>query len=212
MNPLSFGILCFSSLLTVIDPLAVAPVFASMTRGEEAVATRRLASRACAVALGVLVAFAVGGAFLFRLFGITIDAFRIAGGIVFILLGLPMLTSNHDARQGAAADGTDPAVVPLGVPLISGPGAITTTILLMGQSTSALHTTAFFVALGLVLLVTFAVLLLAPSLLRRFGESGLTLVTKLMGLIVVVIGVQLVIDGVRPIVLDILRSAAPAAS
>jgi len=204
---LSFGVLCFSSLLTVIDPLAVAPVFASITRGQAAPLARRLALRACFVALAVLVVFAVGGAFLFKLFGITIDAFRIAGGIVFVLLGLPMLTGSHEEKH-AAGSSDDPAVVPLGVPLISGPGAITTTMILMGQSSSAFHTTAFFVALLLVLCVTFVVLALSPVILGRVGPSGLTLVTKIMGLIVLVIGVQLVVDGARPIIVDMLRSAA----
>ncbi len=206
ISALSFGVLCFSSLLTVIDPIAVAPVFASITRGQAAPKARRLAVRACLVALGVLVVFAVSGAFLFKLFGITIDAFRIAGGIVLVLLGLPMLTGTHQKEAPEASD--DPAIVPLGVPLISGPGAITTTMLLMGQSTSALHTTAFFAALVGVLVVTFIVLALSPSLLGRIGKSGLTLITKIMGLIVLVIGVQLVIDGVRPIAVDILRSGA----
>jgi multiple antibiotic resistance protein len=82
----------------------------------------------------------------------------------------------------------------------------------MGQSPSALHTTAFFVALVLVLFVTFAVLLAAPAVLGRIGKSGLVLVTKLMGLLVVVIGVQLVVDGVRPIAVDILRSATSGPS
>lgn len=205
---ISFGVLCFSSLLTVIDPLAVAPVFASLTRGESGSAARKLAIRACLVALGVLVVFAVSGAFLFKLFGITLHAFRIAGGIVFVLLGLPMLTGTHEEKQ-AKASSDDPAVVPLGVPLISGPGAITTTMLLMGQSTSALHTTAFFAALVMVLAVTFVVLALSPVLLGRIGKSGLALVTKVMGLIVLVIGVQLMIDGFRPIAVDILKSASP---
>ena len=87
-------------------------------------------------------------------------------------------------------------------------GAITTTMLLMGQSTSALHTTAFFAALVMVLVVTFVVLALSPMLLGRIGKSGLTLVTKVMGLIVLVIGVQLMIDGFRPVAVDILKSAS----
>lgn len=203
---ISFGILCFSSLLTVIDPLAVAPVFTSITRGRSGSDARKLAIRSCLVALGVLVVFAISGAFLFKLFGITLDAFRIAGGIVFILLGLPMLSGSHEEKS-AKATSDDPAVVPLGVPLISGPGAITTTMLLMGQSTSALHTTAFFAALVMVLVVTFGVLALSPVLLGRIGKSGLALVTKVMGLIVLVIGVQLMIDGFRPVAVDILKSA-----
>jgi multiple antibiotic resistance protein len=207
MTALSFGLLCFSSLLTVIDPLAAAPVFASITRGQAGASARRIALRACLVSLGVLVVFAVGGAFLFKLFGITIDAFRIAGGIVFVLLGLPMLSGTHEEKH-ATEGSDDPAVAPLAVPLISGPGAITTTMILMGQSPGGLHTTAFFVALFLALLVTFVVLALSPFILGKLKKSSLVLITKVMGLIVLVIGVQLIIDGVRPVILDVLRTAS----
>lgn len=210
MNALSFGALCFSSLFTVLDPFAAAPVFASVTRGETLASMRRIAIRASLVALAVLVLFAVGGAFVFRLFGITIDAFRIGGGIVFLLIGLPMLTgsASHGSVE-ATGDGPkgDPSVVPLGVPLIGGPGAITTVMLLMGQAQGALHTTALFVAMVLAIAATCLVLVVSPVLTRRMGQAGLDLLTRVMGLIVVVIGVQLVIDGARPIAIDILRSA-----
>ncbi len=211
MNALSFGALCFSSLFTVIDPIAAAPVFATVTRGESRAVVRRIAVRACVVALAVLVVFATGGAFVFRLFGITIDAFRIGGGIVFLLIGLPMLTgsSPHGGADTASAPGPtrDPSVVPLGVPLIGGPGAITTVMLLMGQAQGALHTAALFAALVLSIAATCAVLVVSPALTGRLGHAGLELVTRVMGLIVVVIGVQFVIDGARPIAIDILRSA-----
>lgn len=208
MNALSFGALCFSSLFTVIDPIAVAPVFASVTSGRTRDQSRRIALRACLVALAVLVLFAASGAFLFKLFGITLDAFRIGGGLVFLLLGLPMLTqASHPGRDLTQTD-EDPSVVPLGVPLIGGPGAITTVMLLMGQSTSTLHTTALFVALAVAIAATFGSLLIAPRIIRRLGKSGTELITKVMGLIIVVIGVQFVIDGAKPIAIEILRSAA----
>lgn len=206
MNALSFGALCFSSLFTVIDPLAAAPVFVSLSRGRSGADTRRLAVRACAVALLVLVVFALSGAFLFRLFGITLDAFRIGGGLVFLLIGLPMLTRDGHAHTEAAAGG-DPSVVPLGVPLIGGPGAITTVMLLMGQAQGMLHVGALFGALLVALAATLGVLLVAPALLSRLGSAGTQLLTKVMGLIVVVIGVQFIVDGVRPIAVDIVRSA-----
>jgi multiple antibiotic resistance protein len=210
VNALSFGALCFSSLFTVIDPIAAAPVFTSITRGESRAAVRRIAVRACAVALVVLALFAVSGAFVFRLFGITIDAFRIGGGIVFLLIGIPMLTGagshGHAEAEDAAKKG-DPSVVPLGVPLIAGPGAITTIMLLMGQSQGMLQTAALFAALFVAIVATSAVLVVAPAIMGRLGSSGLELVTRVMGLIVVVIGVQFVIDGARPIAVDILRSA-----
>lgn len=207
MNAVAFGALCFSSIFTVIDPIAAAPVFVSITKDRSRAEIRRLALRATLVASGVLLVFAVSGAYLFRLFGITIDAFRIGGGLVFLMLGLPMLSGSSHEDASEARPGEDPSVVPLGVPLIGGPGAITTVMLLMGQASGALHVAALFTALGVALLLTFLILLVAPRLLSRLGRAGTQLLTKIMGLIVVVIGVQFVVDGVRPIAIDILRSA-----
>jgi multiple antibiotic resistance protein len=207
MSPLSFGALCFSSLFTVIDPIAAAPVFASVTHKMSREMARQVALRACLVALGVLVVFGASGAALFRLFGITIDAFRIGGGLVFLAVGLPMLVRPGHGHDDTAPDSSDPSIVPLGVPLIGGPGAITTIMLLMGQSSTALHTTALFVALALALMLTFIVLLLAPKLMSKLGNAGTQLITKVMGLIVLVIGVQFIVDGIKPIAIEILKSA-----
>lgn len=205
MNAFAFGALCFSSFFTVIDPVAAAPVFASLTKDRSRAETRRLAVRATLVALAVLVVFAVSGAYLFKLFGITLDAFRIGGGLVFLLLGLPMMSGSHEQKE-LDAESSDPSVVPLGVPLIGGPGAITTVMLLMGQAKGALHTAALFVALFGALLATLGVLLVAPLVLAKLGRAGTQLLTKVMGLIVVVIGVQFIVDGIKPIALDILRA------
>ncbi len=205
MNAFAFGALCFSSFFTVIDPIAAAPVFASMTKDRSRKEVRRLAVRATLVALVVLLVFAVSGAFLFKLFGITIDAFRIGGGLVFLLLGLPMMSGSHESKD-MTAEGDDPSVVPLGVPLIGGPGAITTVMLLMGQSKGPLHTAALFAALFAALLATLGVLLVAPVVLAKLGRAGTQLLTKVMGLIVVVIGVQFIVDGVKPIALEIMRT------
>jgi multiple antibiotic resistance protein len=208
MTALSFGLLCFSSLFTVIDPVAAAPIFVSLTHGKSRADIRSIALRACAVALIVLVVFAVSGALVFRVFGITLDAFRIGGGLVFLTIGLPMMTG-HGAKKIDPKDDepTDPSVVPIGVPLLAGPGAITTVMVLMGQSRGAAHAAALVAALVLALAATFASLVVAPLLLKRLGASGLQLVTKVMGLIVVVLGVQLVIDGIRPVVIGILHAA-----
>ena len=203
MTALSFGLLCFSSLFTVIDPVAAAPIFVSLTHGKDA---RKIALRACAVALAVLALFAVSGALVFRIFGITLDAFRIGGGIVFLTIGLPMMTG-HSKKEVEPQSEHDPSVVPLGVPLLAGPGAITTVMVLMGQARGAMHAAALLFALVLALFATFVSLAIAPTILRRLGPSNLVLLTKVMGLIVVVLGVQLVLDGIKPVVLDIVRAA-----
>lgn len=210
MSALTFGALCVSSLFTVIDPLGVAPVFASMTARSDARARRRLALRACVAALAVLVVFATSGSALLRLFGVTIEAFRIAGGILFAMLGLGMLGGGTGSGGGAQTEPAhdDPSIVPLGVPLIGGPGAMTTVMVLTGQAESAVHVGILAAAVLIVLGLTWAVLATAPALLARFGPSGVALTTKIMGLVVLVIGVQFVIDGVVPVARAILAPAA----
>ncbi|MEJ7732966.1 MAG: MarC family protein [Polyangiaceae bacterium] len=213
----SFAVLCFSSLFVIIDPIAVAPVFVSMTDGQRDLERRRSAVRACAVALGVLLLFAIGGGLIFRLFGITMEAFRIAGGILFFVMAMKMLAGDEhragvpaggDGAAVRAAAGGDPAVVPLGVPLICGPGAISTVMVLMGQSNSAARVASLLSAIVLVVAATALVLVLSPHVLRRFGKTGVALTTRMMGLLCCVIGIQFVIDGVRPIAIGILSAAA----
>jgi multiple antibiotic resistance protein len=207
-HALAFGLLCFSSLFTIIDPLAAAPIFVAMTDGSSAVERRRTAVRACAVALGLLLTFAVFGSLILRTFGVTIDAFRIAGGILFVGMALRMLTgSEGHERQEAGKTGADPAVVPLGMPIICGPGAMSTVMVLMGQSTTSLDIAAFFIALVVVIAATALFLVVSPFALRFIGRSGVHVVTQVMGLIVCVIGIQFVIDGVRPVVVEILAAA-----
>lgn len=204
----AFGLLCFSSLFTIIDPLAAAPVFVALTDGSSPTERRRVALKACAVSLGLLVLFAVAGSGILKLFGITIDAFRIAGGILFVGMALRMLGGHAEAPREGQRDSTqaDPAIVPLGMPMICGPGAISTVMVLMGQTASAFHVVAFFVALVAVIVATALFLIVSPAALRLIGRSGVHVVTQVMGLIVCVIGIQFVIDGVRPVVIGILAS------
>ena len=208
---LAFGLLSFTSLVTIIDPVAVAPVFAAMTDRLERSARRRAALRACAVALGILLVFAIGGGLIFRAFGITIDALRIAGGILFFAMSMQMLTGG-DRSHGDDVDvsGTDPSIVPLGIPLICGPGAISTVMVLVGQNTSAWHLVSFLIALVLAIAATALVLIVSPVILRLIGRTGVEITTRIIGLIVCAIGIQFIIDGVRPVALEIL-SAVPGA-
>jgi multiple antibiotic resistance protein len=204
----SFGLLAFTSLFTMIDPLGVAPVFVAMTDRFDGRRRRNTAVKACLLALLVLIVFTLGGGLIFRAFGITIDSLRIAGGILFFVTALPMLTGAH--RHAASSEGelhTDPSIVPIGIPLICGPGAISTVMVLTGQQSTALHTVAFFAALCGALALTALVLVVSPRIVRLAGRSGIEVITKVMGLIVCAIGIQFVIDGVRPVLLEILASA-----
>jgi len=206
-SALAFGMLSFSSLLTIIDPLAAAPIFVTLTNGADAAERRRVAVRACAVSLGLLMLFAIGGGLILKTFGITIDAFRIAGGILFVVMSIKMLTgADKETPDGEAASKSDAAIFPLGMPIICGPGAISTVMVLMGQSPTGLHVVSLLVAILAVIVVTAAFLIISPAALRLVGRSGVHIVTQVMGLIVCVIGIQFIINGVRPVVLEILSS------
>ncbi len=209
MGFLTFAVLCSSSLLTIIDPVAAAPLFVAITSGQDEAARRRTAVRACLVAGALLTIFAAAGAAIFGLFGITIDAFRIAGGILFFTMAMPMLTGRAapHAPADVAHGGDDPAIVPLGMPIIAGPGAISTVMVLMGQADGIAQVVALHVAIVVTVAVTAGALWLAPVLLRRLGGSGIALVTRVLGLIMCVIGIQFVIDGVRPVVIELIRAS-----
>jgi multiple antibiotic resistance protein len=197
-DALTFGALSFSSLLTMVNPLGAVPTFLAVTRDQDASGRRRAAFRSAAVALGVLWLFAIAGTELFQLFGVTLPAFRITGGILFFITSLPMLLGKAE-KDAEAQEGSDPTIVPLAVPLITGPGAISTVMVLMGQSPNRVGTALLLGSAALTMIVTALVLWAAPSLIRRVGQAGIELTTRLMGLFMAVIGIQFIIDGVRAV-------------
>lgn len=205
-DAVTFGLVCFSSLLTILDPLAAAPVFVGLTEGMAPAARRRLALRACLISLVLLALFAAFGGLILKAFGITLPALRIAGGVLFVAMGMQMLLGVGHASEPEEGHGADLAVVPLAMPLICGPGAITTAMLLVGQASTGMARAAFAVALVAVLAVTAAVLAVAPRALRLLGRSGTEVITRVMALILTALGVQFVLDGLRPVVLELLKA------
>lgn len=203
MTAVSFGLVCLSSLVTIIDPVAAAPIFLGLTRELTVLERRATARRACLVALGLLALFAVSGSGLLKLFGLSLHAFRIAGGVLFFSTGAAMLAGKTHA-QGSPESDTDLAIVPLAMPVICGPGALSTVMLLMGQAAGPWQVLTFFLALTLAVGFTYLCLELAPAALRVVGRSGVQVATQVMGLILCVLGVQFVVDGVRPLVQEML--------
>jgi len=206
-----FVVLAFSSLFSVINPIEAAPIFVAMTRGMED-RRRVLAIRASMAAALILAVFALTGGAIFAFFGITLPAFQIAGGILFTSLGLSTLREDDHADERAEATGEpnrrDPSIVPLGMPLIAGPGAISTVMVLVGQARDGGHRTALAIAIAANILLTLLFLLAAPALVRRIGATGQRVVSKIMGLITAVIGVQFVLNGVEAVAVAILNRTA----
>jgi len=218
MGITAFLLLSFSSLFAVIDPLGAIPFFSGLTSHLDHRQKRRTMLRALAVAFGVLIVFILAGHQVLELFGITLDAFRIAGGIIFFGIGLDMLQSKPrrwrtGIRRAYAADqqdgleeeaGEDPSITPLGIPLIAGPGSITTVMVLAPQAPTDFGPGLLIVAVLGILLLTGGILMGADLVLKKVGHTGLKIIEKLMGLLVTVIAVQLVLNGLIPVIKNLI--------
>ncbi len=205
--PFPFAVLAFSSLFSVINPLSGAPVFVALTARMTDAERRRAALRATLTALTTLAVFSAAGGAIFAFFGITVPAFQITGGILFALMSLRALEHGHEEVPETAAPGRDPSIVPVGIPLIAGPGAISAVMVLVGQANGASHRLALASALVAVLSLTLAILLAAPAVTRGLGETGRKVTNKVMALITAVIGIQFVINGTTAVAVQILRDA-----
>ncbi len=210
---LAFAVLSFTSLLAIVNPLGAVPVYVAMTANYAPRQRTVTVRRAIATSLLILVAFALFGPWILRFFGITTHAFQIAGGILFFGMGWDMLnarrtrvkTTEEEETESAAKE--DVGIIPLGLPTLVGPGAITTVIALNGQADTALETAAVYVAIVLVLSISWALLAAAPAVTRRIGRTGMNVMTRLMGLLVMVVGVQFVINGATVVALQIMARA-----
>jgi len=193
------------TLIVVIDPLSIVPFFVAVTRGMTEAELRRIALRAPAIALGVLVVFALLGEALLTALGISLAAFRIAGGALLFMLAIDMLFARQSGlrsvtlREDAEAmTRPDVTVFPLAIPLIAGPGALATVVLLMGRAPALWPDKA--VVLGLVVLVlglVCAALLLSRRLFRLLGVTGNNVISRVLGIVLAALAVQFVIDGVK---------------
>ena len=209
---IAFAVLVVTSLLAIVDPIAAVPVYLSTTAGYSPAHRRSTLRLAVVTAIIALVGFGVLGTSILQFFGITTTAFRITGGLLFLGIGSDMLAARRSREKATASEEHEAThqeevgIIPLGIPTLAGPGAITTVITLTAQADTPIEHASVFVAIVLVFGASWAVLALAPAILRRFGRTGLNVMTHIMGLIVMVVGVQFVIDGVRAIVVDVLRS------
>ena len=224
MSTLSFVLFALSSLFAVIDPLGCIPFFTGQTAGFTRARKRKILVRALLVSLCVLLAFTYAGTLLLHVFGITIDAFRIAGGVILFGIGLDMLQSRprrwhtglDQAAKLSAAEAApvdvdhdhDPSVTPLAIPMIAGPASITTVMVLRAQSPGVPGAAIVGIAVLLTLLLTGVILLTADTVLRRLGGTGMRIVEKLMGLLVTVIAVQLVMNGVGPFIAGLVKGGS----
>lgn len=198
---LPFYLTAFVTLFVIVDPIALVPLFIALTRGMDHAHRRTLALRACLIAAVLLALFGLVGNGLLSTIGITMPAFRISGGILLFVTALDMLFERRtQRREGQHADPNhDPSVFPLATPLIAGPGALTTMILLVNNTpaTGVAHSAMILAVMALVVAATFVLFLSAGLIERLLGRTGIVVVTRLLGMLLAALAVQFVLDGLR---------------
>jgi multiple antibiotic resistance protein len=197
----------FTALFAIVDPVAVIPVFLGLTDRYTAQERAAASLKACAIASAILCVFAVTGEGIFRLFGISIPAFRIAGGILLLFLGMAQLEAHRERvkteEENESYSRDDISIFPLATPLLAGPGSISTVVLQSSDVHGPVQNALFLLAIGLVFVVTYFLLKSAPHLYRLLGKTGINLVTRIMGIILTAIAIQFIIDGVMGVVVQI---------
>jgi multiple antibiotic resistance protein len=198
---LQFAFVTFTSVFFLVDPFAAIPAFLAMTDGANATERRRTAKRASWTCFLVLAGFALAGGLIFKVFGITLPAFRIAGGVILLLIGLDMLQAKRSHTQEVPAETQegvekeDASVIPLGIPMLAGPGTISTVMVLMSQPGEWWHVIVVFLSIAVTSLLSFVVLSGADRVAKILGETGIRILMRMMGLLLVAIAVQFVING-----------------
>lgn len=200
-----FLVTAFVTYFVVVDPAGIAPIFISLTHGMPAAERNRVALKGVAIAAVVLIAFALGGHTLLEVLGIGLPAFRVAGGILLLLLSIDMVMVRHSGlrattalEEAEAGRSQDITVFPLAIPLIAGPGAIASVVLTMGEAAGNPLRQSLLLAVLLAVLALTALLLVAAGwLLRLFGRTGINVLTRVFGILLAAVAVQFMIDGLR---------------
>jgi multiple antibiotic resistance protein len=198
---LEFALLAVTSIFFLVDPFAVIPLFLAVTAGADKVERNAVARRSAMTCAIVLSAFAIAGSLIFKMFGITLPAFKIAGGIILLQIGLEMLQGKQSAQKGSAeeqqegAEKSDASIIPLGMPMLAGPGAISTVMVLVGESHAVWQHGIIYATILLTAFISYVVLAGADRVRGYLGETGIRILMRLMGLLLVALAVQFVANG-----------------
>ncbi len=200
---LSLGLVALSAVFFVVDPVGVVPIFLAVTTGDSPAKTRSTAFRACLVGGALLSFFALFGTFVFKVMGVSLSAFRVAGGIVLLITALDMLrarrsatrTSPQETEEATMKD--DVAIVPLAVPLLAGPGSIVTVMVLMSKGPGMLAAIPVLIAIVLTFVASYYLLRGAILVQGALKQSGVAILQRVMGLILAAIAVQFIAEGSR---------------
>jgi multiple antibiotic resistance protein len=206
MTLIEYTLLALSSLFVIMDPIAVVPAFIAMTPTDSAATKLRMARLACGVSAGVLILFALLGKYIFKVLGITLPAFQLAGSLLLLRMSLDMLYARPSAARETeeeVAEGTakdDIAITPLGVPMMAGPGAISTSLILMNQaSTDLTKVLSLVFCIVVVCFVCYWIFWLAVQGAHRMSPLALKLVNRLFGLLLAAVAVQFILNALEQI-------------
>jgi multiple antibiotic resistance protein len=214
-----FSVLALSSIFFLVDPFAAIPSFIAITQSVNNERRKRMARKAAFTCFVVLTSFAVAGQLIFRMFGITLPAFEIAGGLILLFIGLDMLEAKRSPTQEAAGDTEegaakeDAGIVPLGIPMLAGPGAISSVMVLVGTVPSFLHwqMAAILGAIALTSLISYWVLAGASKVRAVLGETGIRILVRIMGLLLVALAMQFFVNGLTDLGIIHVHDETPRA-
>jgi len=198
---LQFSFVSLSSIFFIVDPLAAIPSFLVMTAEDSDSKRRRMAKQSAWTVFLVLTIFSLAGTLIFKIFGITLPAFKIAGGLILFLVAIDMLQARRSGTQEVTEERLEGAskeevgVTPMGIPMLAGPGAISTVMVLMGQSRNWWQAIPVFAAIGITAIASYYILAGANRIRGILGETGIRILMRLMGLVLTAIAVQFIING-----------------
>jgi multiple antibiotic resistance protein len=199
----SYALVSFGSIFSIVDPFTAVPVFLALVGAQPHRAQARAALRASATCFVVLSVFGVAGSFIFHFFGITLPAFKIAGGVILFGVGFEMMRAKRSDTRATTEEAIeaetkdDVGLIPLGLPLLSGPGAIATVMVLVGKAKDFPQKMVLLAAITLVSLIAFLTLRSASMVSRVLGQTGINVIGRVMGLMLAAVAMQFVLDGLR---------------
>ena len=210
---LEYILLAASSLFVIVDPVAVVPAFLAMTPNDTAEQRIRTARLACCVAAGVMLVFSFAGQIVFKVMGITMPAFQIAASILLLIVALDMVRAQRSRVQEtheetkAGTEKTDIAVTPLAIPMLAGPGAISTTILLQNEAKNIPQHIALYCCIVAVSLVSYLILRLSARSARWLNPIIMSIAIRIMGLLLAAVAIQFMLNAIKAFRLDLIAPA-----
>jgi len=206
---LEYALIAFTSLFTMVNPLGIIPVYTSLTSKLSAKEAKKVAFKSTLTALIILLIFAVTGKFIFEFFAISVNSLKVVGGVIFFMTGYDMLQARlirtKENNETESDYSNDVSITPLAIPLICGPGAITVAIVMMSEAELMAQKLILLAVIFVVLTITLIFLLSARKILKALGESGNKVMMRIMGLIVMVIAIEFLFSGLKPLVQDMLK-------